>query len=308
MTPILLSRSATLALFAVGVALIVFPSGARNRQLASLLNAPSFSRSEVAEFVNSSRTAAGLPMLAENSTLAAAAEAKVKDMIAKQYFSHASPDGRTPWDFFRAQNYTYTAAGENLAIDFISAREAHEALMASPAHRANILSGLYTEMGVAIAKGVFEGRETVFIAEYFGKPKPVAVSNPFPATPVPPKKANAVPPPPVPASPVLGEGVEVARPAPSEISLRFEKFSALSGAEVFRSLPTRAFAFGVVFLVLLAVVFLVTRGGSVSRELAFRAFALLLLFGYIGIHGGAEPRFPRVPQDIASEIVASLTR
>jgi hypothetical protein len=44
--------------------------------------------------------------------------------------------------------------------------------MNSPTHRANILDGHFTEIGIATAQGVYEGRITTFIVEMFGTPAP----------------------------------------------------------------------------------------------------------------------------------------
>jgi hypothetical protein len=46
--------------------------------------------------------------------------------------------------------------------------------MHSPAHRANIMNGNYTEIGIATAHGVYKGREVVFVVQEFGRPSLVA--------------------------------------------------------------------------------------------------------------------------------------
>src|SRR3989344_6004630 len=42
--------------------------------------------------------------------------------------------------------------------------------MNSPGHRANILNKNFTEIGIATAKGYYQGRETIFVVQLFGKP------------------------------------------------------------------------------------------------------------------------------------------
>ncbi|MDO8664263.1 MAG: CAP domain-containing protein [Candidatus Liptonbacteria bacterium] len=113
----------------------------------------------------------GLPALKENAKLDAAAQAKLKDMFAKQYFEHVSPSGVGPGDLVEAQGYDYILAGENLALgNFAGDQDLVTAWMNSPGHRANILNNRYREIGVAVGKGMYEGRETWFAVQEFGLP------------------------------------------------------------------------------------------------------------------------------------------
>jgi uncharacterized protein YkwD len=123
---------------------------------------------------NEHRLTEQLGALTKNSVLEKAARMKAEDMAAKGYFSHNSPDGKTPWYWFAQAGYDYAAAGENLAVNFIDSKDVTEAWMHSPAHRANILSGNYTEIGIATAHGVYKGREVVFVVQEFGRPSLVA--------------------------------------------------------------------------------------------------------------------------------------
>ena len=123
---------------------------------------------EVIDLTNKSRVEAGLDPLIVNDKLTQAAIAKVNDMFQNQYFDHNSPQGLTPWDFIRSAGYEYRFAGENLAIDFITARGVHKALMESSSHRENILNVKYTEIGVAVLEGNFEQSSSIIIVEEFG--------------------------------------------------------------------------------------------------------------------------------------------
>lgn len=134
------------------------------------------------ELTNTSRVEAGLGTLVADGKLAQAAQAKANDMFAKQYFEHTSPEGLTPWHWFDLADYEYVYAAENLAIDFITAEGAHSALMKSAGHRENILGRNYEEIGIAVASGTFEGRETTIIVEEFGserEPKVTVNNLPF---------------------------------------------------------------------------------------------------------------------------------
>jgi len=120
------------------------------------------------ELSNKSRTKAGEKPLTANSKLTRAAEAKAADMIANNYFSHTSPAGKTPWVWIQEENYDYSYAGENLAMDFHSAEKMEDAWMASPTHRANILNKKYKETGVAVKTGFLNGRQTIVVVVMFG--------------------------------------------------------------------------------------------------------------------------------------------
>lgn len=125
---------------------------------------------DMINLTNGSRTEAGLAPLAINEKLARAAEEKANDMFRFQYFDHNSPNGTTPWDFIKSAGYEYKYAGENLAIDFISASGAHKALMESSSHRDNILNMNYTEIGIAVKEDIFEGNKSIIIVEEFASP------------------------------------------------------------------------------------------------------------------------------------------
>ncbi len=121
-------------------------------QFASLLDStPLFSREDIVSQTNALRSALKLNQLKENSVLDAAAAQKLQDMINNQYFAHTSPAGITPWHWIDISNYSYTYAGENLAIGFSTAKDTVDAWDKSPAHRDNLLNTKYKDIGVAVA-------------------------------------------------------------------------------------------------------------------------------------------------------------
>ena len=113
-----------------------------------------------------------LPPLRENDVLDAMANSKLKDMFDQQYFEHISPDGKGPAQLANQFHYDYVMIGENLALgNFKNDEGLLTAWMNSPGHRANILNTRYDEIGIAVGKGMFEGRETWLAVQEFGKPK-----------------------------------------------------------------------------------------------------------------------------------------
>jgi len=62
--------------------------------------------------------------------------------------------------------------------------------MNSAGHRKNILNSHFTDIGIGLAKGIYQNRETIFIVQMFGQPAKISVSAPVvpPAPPAPPKQ------------------------------------------------------------------------------------------------------------------------
>lgn len=134
----------------------------------STLNAASVTSENIIQLVNKERTAQGIDLVAENSLLSSAAQDKLNDMIKNDYFAHTSPEGITPWYWVEKKGYDYKYAGENLAINFSSAEEQHEAWMASSTHRKNILNPTYKEIGVAVTEGQLNGTYSTIVVQLFG--------------------------------------------------------------------------------------------------------------------------------------------
>ncbi|MBI2035979.1 MAG: hypothetical protein HYT12_04870 [Candidatus Liptonbacteria bacterium] len=127
--------------------------------------------SGVVSWTNRQRMDNGLQSLKVNSGLNIAADLKVKDMFTKQYFDHIAPTGEGPGDLAKKTAYEYIMIGENLALgNFKDDRELVQAWMDSPGHRANILNTKFTEIGVAVGSGSYEGRDVWIAVQEFGLP------------------------------------------------------------------------------------------------------------------------------------------
>ncbi|MFA6197795.1 MAG: CAP domain-containing protein [Patescibacteria group bacterium] len=124
--------------------------------------------SDIIYLTNRTRLQNGLNALVTNPALTLAAQDKAADMLNRDYFDHTSPDGRQPWDFIQAEDYQYTYAGENLALDFLDASTMFQGWMSSPTHRANILFPDYQEIGVATYSRVTNGTIKVVAVQMFG--------------------------------------------------------------------------------------------------------------------------------------------
>ena len=111
---------------------------------------------EMLELVNAERVGAGLEPLAPDPALTEVARRHSADMFARGYFSHATPEGRSPFDRIREAGITFRTAGENLALA-PTLSVAHTGLMNSPGHRANILRSQFGRVGIGVLDGGFRG-------------------------------------------------------------------------------------------------------------------------------------------------------
>lgn len=121
--------------------------------------------------INQDRQEFGLLEFKENTQLARAAQAKAHDILAKNYFAHTSPAGTKPWDFLRQAGFEYSYAGENLALNYRSVYELQNDFLGSPSHRENLLSPLFTDIGIAVVQGEFRGKPAIITVQMFGTPK-----------------------------------------------------------------------------------------------------------------------------------------
>jgi hypothetical protein len=186
----LIGYGAVLVVVKVVVLVIMFilPSSGFFSELAS---------KTIFDDVNIERQKAGLPILKFDERLYNAAAEKANDMVVNNYFEHISPTGVTPWYWIKKNNYIYSYAGENLAMDFFDSEELVTGWMNSRTHRENILGKNYKDAAVFLKKGTIEGSDTVVVVLMLGKQKvaAVATTQSLPAQPL------AVQPTPTPLAP-----------------------------------------------------------------------------------------------------------
>ena len=112
---------------------------------------PSWTK-EVIELVNVIRLEKKLPPLLQDSHLTQLAIIKAGDMLNRNYFEHYSPYYGDPWDMAALFDYECSSYGENIARNFKSPKETVDGWMASTKHRDNILSPVFTHIGVGVKK------------------------------------------------------------------------------------------------------------------------------------------------------------
>ncbi len=134
-------------------------------------NASRLSINGIFENTNKERVARQFPALKLNATLNRSAEIKLQDMFTNQYFQHVSPKGLGVTDLVRETGYEYIVVGENLALgNFGGDVQVVTAWMNSPGHRANMLDPRFQEIGIAVGKGLYNGKEQWIAVQHFGKP------------------------------------------------------------------------------------------------------------------------------------------
>jgi uncharacterized protein YkwD len=126
----------------------------------------------VIALMNEYRAEKGLPPLSENPQLTRAAGDRMRHMEELGYWSHNAPDGMSPFVWLMARDYAYSAAAENLASGFETARLLVQSWMESPGHRDNIMGTEFEHCGIAIIEGSTMGPATgKSIVVLFGKPQ-----------------------------------------------------------------------------------------------------------------------------------------
>ncbi len=156
-------------LVVVGLSLFVGQSFVNKSQRGVLSYATDVSDATLLNDTNQQRNAHNQSPLKLNDKLDQAAQAKAADMVARNYWSHTTPENKTPWNFIDKVNYNYQKAGENLAYGFVTSSATINGWMHSQAHRENLLDTAYTEVGFGIAQSenyIGRGPETVIVAMY----------------------------------------------------------------------------------------------------------------------------------------------
>jgi len=173
-------RIAHLAVLAV---LALLSTGAGSATAAGnpvrTLSAANQLESQVFGELNAIRRGHGLLPLRLSQLLSSAADSHSRAMGTFGFFSHSSRDGSEFWRrvrrFYGQGGYGSWSVGENLlwSTTGLDASRALKLWMASPAHRKNILTPRWREVGlsavsVAAAPGVFGGRNVIIITSDFG--------------------------------------------------------------------------------------------------------------------------------------------
>jgi uncharacterized protein YkwD len=125
--------------------------------------------------LNAERRARGLPAVHPRRTLRVAGRRYARAMVRGRFFSHTSPSGSDVVRRARAGGLRGRwTLGENLAWGAGrrgTARQVVAGWMRSPAHRAIVLDGRFTRIGVGVAAGTPAGvRGLTYATVFAGRP------------------------------------------------------------------------------------------------------------------------------------------
>jgi uncharacterized protein YkwD len=117
--------------------------------------------------MNRDRAAAGLPALLWDDRVAEVARKHSEEMRRTKVVAHISPTTGSAADRIRAASIKTAVVLENVARAY-GVGEAHDGLMNSPGHRANIMTQSATHVGIGVVLGEeVSGRREMFLAQVF---------------------------------------------------------------------------------------------------------------------------------------------
>lgn len=126
----------------------------------------------VLALVNRDRQTAGLPPFLWDERVAAVARGHSQEMRKLKIVAHVLPSTGSAADRVRVAKIKTALVLENVARAY-GIGEAHQGLMNSPGHRANLMSGSATHIGIGIIFGEeVAGRREVFITQVFTRVPP----------------------------------------------------------------------------------------------------------------------------------------
>jgi uncharacterized protein YkwD len=122
--------------------------------------------------VNRDRGVYGLPPLSWDDQLAAVSRGHSDEMQRTGSVAHISPVTGSAADRVRAAGVRTAVVLENVARAY-GVNEAHDGLMNSPGHRANLMSNIATHVGIGVTFGQeISGRREMFITQVFTRVPP----------------------------------------------------------------------------------------------------------------------------------------
>lgn len=122
--------------------------------------------------VNRDRGAQNLPPLAWDDRVAAVSRSHSDEMQRTKNVAHISPTTGSAADRVRVASIKTAVVLENVARAY-SIAEAHQGLMNSPGHRANIMSASATHLGIGVVFGEeISGRREIFVTQVFTRVPP----------------------------------------------------------------------------------------------------------------------------------------
>lgn len=102
-----------------------------------------------------------------HAKLTASSQFHAEDMARKDYYAHASQDGRTPTARMKEAGYVARTTGENIAAGQQTAREVVASWLLSPGHCKNMLNDQFTDIGLGVAINI-NSQKGIYWVQNFG--------------------------------------------------------------------------------------------------------------------------------------------
>lgn len=126
---------------------------------------------ELYQLVNDERVKAGVQPVSIDPRLVASASAKCADMVARNYWSHNTPEGQVPFELIRKFVPVYKKLGESLYYGNTTSRVVVDKWLASPSHKHNMLDGNFSSTGLGLCKSsnyVEKGEQSIVVQHFKG--------------------------------------------------------------------------------------------------------------------------------------------
>lgn len=154
------------------------PTAPAVRQATALIRSAQLETDVLAQ-LNGIRRDHGLVPLKLSAALAKSADEHSREMATVGYFAHNSADGSAFWKrverYYPSKGSSSWSVGENLlwSSPDVDGRGALKLWMASPEHRANILTARWREIGISAVKataapGTYAGLDVTIVTTDFG--------------------------------------------------------------------------------------------------------------------------------------------
>jgi uncharacterized protein YkwD len=143
-------RPRRLLAYGFGAALLL-PGGALRACTPTPAPPAASSQADCVAITNNERAAAGLPALSVSGALEQAAAGHSSYQASRNRMTHTGSGGSSAGNRITAAGYRFRTWGENVAAGYPNCSEVMRGWMNSSGHRANILNGAFTQIGVAAA-------------------------------------------------------------------------------------------------------------------------------------------------------------
>lgn len=133
-------------------------------------------RQRALRLVNRDRELNGVSPLKEDSLLSKAAQLHAEDMLNRGFYSHVTPEGKTPTDRFQTvggeegvgENINQWKSKYGVKLTYGLAERNQKSWMYSSGHRENLLHSEYTHFGYGIAVDPIKG-EAYAVQKFISK-------------------------------------------------------------------------------------------------------------------------------------------